>query len=202
MKLEGKWRGDRGRIKRGVCDQNSRMYEYHILSKGIKIHSVWVEHWNCGKQRQIGGGKVIERYPLIWCLLYNKTLQHLVRPNHCYDHLEDKLGLDGHSHMCAWKDGAWVASVLSHNSAVVSGVFVGSNIQRAAEKSSFYAQVLFFFFQWGKDLFHLTDYLPPSREAKARGLKKRKPQREKYCLLARSFAHIQLSFFYNQGPPA
>lgn len=45
MKLEGKWRGDRGRIKRGVCDQNSWMYEYHILSKGIKIHSVWVEHW-------------------------------------------------------------------------------------------------------------------------------------------------------------
>lgn len=159
---------------------------------------------NWGKQRQIGGGKVIERCPLIWCLLYNKTLQHLVCPNHCYDHLEDKLGLDGHSHMCAWKDGAWVASVLSHNSAVVSGVFVGSNIQRAAEKPSFYAQVFcsLFFPQGGKDLFHLTDYLPPSREAKARRLKKRKPQREKYCLLARSFAHIQLPFLCNQGPPA
>lgn len=93
--------------------------------------------------------------------------------------------------------------MLSHNSTVVSGVFVGSNIQRAAEKPSFYALVVvFFFFQGGKDLFHLTDYLPPSREVKARGLKKRKPQREKYCLLARSFAHIQLPLFYNQGPPA
>lgn len=99
---------------------------------------------NCGTQRHIGGGKVIERYPLIWCLLYNKTRQHLVSPSHCYDHLEDKLGLDGHSHVCAWKAGDWVALVLSHNSTVLSGVFVGSNIRRAAEKSGFYAQVFFF----------------------------------------------------------